>query len=215
MLKSCIDAIKTTITGLGFIGRYGGLVRKVSQKTESGKTISYPVACSVSDKECWEQGRYSDLTPNDAFNSVAYWEFISGMKTVAPVYNGHVKKEGMARFVCWVNIAKLNFGNTLGTECSVADDIQMNLERALNNQFKFTHRSLSQQAIVRFELTNVVEQNSDIFSRYSYKESELNIDAFCIYPYEVMAFDFKIYLDYNANCVTALTAGTAIDCVTY
>ena len=121
----------------------------------------------------------------------------------------------MARFVCCVNIAKLNFGNTLGTECSVGDDIQMNLERALNNQFKFTHRSLSQQAIVRFELTNVVEQNSDIFSRYSYKESELNIDAFCIYPYEVMAFDFKIYLDYNANCVTALTAGTAIDCVTY
>lgn len=222
MLQLAIDRINEEMTGLSFIERYGGLVVTAVRKDEIGEDQSgnplfvekrFPVSCGVTERDCWEKGKYNFLVPDTKRKSVAYWEEIQGMKPSSREgKNGSIiTLAGIARFICWLNITKLNLNYDGTQQCSIAGEVGLKVLNALDNKrFNFTSAPLLNNGFVKFDLSKQLVKDVSVFSKYTYSD----VDSLMLYPNDFFAMDFDVTIKVNKYCLNELTPETPIECVT-
>lgn len=204
------QALRSTITGLNFIERYGGIVRPVTQVREGEEDRRYsdtfPVSRYVSVSDCFNSGMYRDLIPDESYKSVAYWEQRGNgdIRQGGPKGNQWQATQDM-RFVCWLNFKKLGLTNYDAT-----DQLELYLIERVHTQNGQT-QSVSgytfRTGITRFR--PVERSPRVVFASYTYDEMEW---AFS-WPYGFFAVDFTIQAELAAGCITTPSLGTEITCV--
>ena len=205
------QALRSTITGLNFIERYGGIVRPVTRMGmgEEDKPYSdvFPVSCYVSEADCFDGSRERDLVPNEAYKSVAYWEPITGSSIIESGPRGNQWMITLSmRFACWLNFAKLGMN-----DCHATDLIELYLIKqvhAQHGQVKTISGYTFRVDVAGFR--SVQRAANVVFAPYTYAGQQW---AFS-WPYGFFAVDFQFKLQLAAGCITAPVLGDEISCIT-
>lgn len=212
MIHLIEQATSADITALNFVERYGGRAIPVSAKFEAGggddpsfPTKTYPVSSQISEKQCFEGGKYLNLVPNEQYKSVAYLEQTAGASGARSDFT----EEGISitetvRFVCWLNMRKLGIDNTKGTFAFEAAAI-----KALFKEYNTTIEGVSVSVDpVSFRIVN--KNPRAVFGQYSYS----NIDWAFFWPFDYFAIDFTFRVLLDAGCLEDVTLGNEISCLT-
>ncbi len=210
-IKYLIDTfLSPSISALPWVGRYGGLVNTIyrEQKGPNGKLVTkkYPVACDVTNKDCTSLSIDHDLVPNDQYNSVVYWEEVTPMTNQGQTKTGRFnekKFKGVARLVCWINMAKLGID-----PCTSLVDAVAELENLVSRHVKMLTGTYSGR-ILKIEPKGMVKHDiNTIFGKYDYNEKK----NYYLYPFDYFAIDFVFTLDQCLKSDTQLIPGTPEDC---
>ena len=210
MLQAIIEAIKSKITGLSYVERFGGLVKVAEQvnEGENGELIvkRFPVVHSISDIDCWSRSRYLDLVPNDKRASIYYFEDVSGLRFVNSEQRETILNfKGMIRLVAWLNLGKLGIdadSHPLATDYFILDAIKV-----LTSKYQPTSGALYNAAI-KVTPYGIPRRGREIFDKYTYDK----YIPLTMYPYDAFAIEFEIDLTVNKNCFTPPTIGAEITC---
>jgi len=205
------QALRSTITGINFVERYGGIVRPVSQvrEGEEGRTFvdTFPVSRYVSVADCFDNGMQRDLIPDEAYKSVAYWEQ-RGSSTITP---GGPKGlqwniSQTLRLVVWLNFAKIGL-----TDYDTTDELELYAIKQLHGLHGDINTALGYKFGFRVSGFETIQREPrTIFAPYSYSDKEW---AFS-WPYGFFAVDFNVNVELAAGCIVAPTLGDEITCIT-
>jgi len=214
MITQLIKPISTIITTLPYVSRYGGIVNTASRSVEIGTTEeghpiyhkeTFPVACGVSAVECWEDGRYADLIPNDNFNSIFYFEQIDGMRYEGVVQNKaktfHKFSERL-RLVGWLNLSRFGI-----IDCTGADAISIGLIKALNAEWKDLDDPMKIYRL-ESEVINIEPKHYNPFEKYAYNE----MSEMWMYPYDYVSMIIEVRAQIAEECMEDFEPGDSVDC---
>lgn len=205
------QAIRSKITALNFVERYGGFAMPVTAdfpSDEGANRKTFPVSCSLSASECFEQDKYKNLVPNDAYKSVCYIEEVA---INAFEFGGSKRKSwtttARIRVVCWLNYNKLGLD-----DCKSTDRFALALIAAVmenNGYYSFDIDSI--KGAVHIQGAKIVEKNPNVvFGRYSYA----NMSHLFFWPFDFFAVDFSCGIHISGGCVPGLTLGSEVTCLT-
>ncbi|WP_291184594.1 hypothetical protein [Gilvibacter sp.] len=207
-LKYMIDQISPRVSGLPWVGRYGGLVQTATQgKTNSIET--YPVACGVTSVNCKSMDPLHDLVPDDSVSSIFYWEEVSPMRSVSkgPLSKGspihYYKAKGSARLVAWMNLKMLGISG-----CSTPIEIIMKMESLLTTRATI---NFSGTQLGRFttSVSRDGQRNAEqLFGKYSYPKSS----HYYLTPYDYFSIIVDFELTYNPACADDFVLQPPITC---
>lgn len=208
MIQKILEKLRAGITGMTFIDRYGGLVKAQSAQfgvDQNQRPIikTFPVGCFVSSADCWTQGRYNDLVPNDTKLSVSYFEEITPL-TIRDYSHGKrsvANFRGVVRFVVWLNSPLLGYN-----DCTIAGVPILNTIAAINGR---QNSVVIPEDSVYFQVLGQEVKNPAIFQQYSYDDRQ----QFLFWPYDYFAL--RVQVDYSTPfaCAEPFDVRTAIECV--
>lgn len=208
MIRYIEQALRSSLTGLSFVERYGGQAYPAAFAVtgENGairKTM--PVSCNLNDTACLETGKYSKLVPDSLYKSVAYLEEQGPASIVyAGAKANEITSTQRVRFVAWLNMQRLGYDDCVGTMRFAAEALN-----AIKGRRSFTVDSVSGEMDIN--RASILEKDPQrVFSRYSYSELQW---AF-FWPYDFFAIEFEARVMVNAACFESSTAQTAIKCLT-
>lgn len=208
MIRKVIQQVSHKITALPFVQRYGGVVQTVTKLDviDEGLVIEnrFPVSCSTTALQCWEQGKYKNLIPDDSYKSIFYFEERDAFRLVSrrEMKGQGIEYSARVRLVGWLNLAKLG-----SQDCELSDIIAFNCIGALTGSYTIT---TPVQGIVQIRPVGMVPKGLEIFERYTYNEREV---GFLLYPYDYFAVDFDVIMSMNPGCLDTFTPTTEIDCI--
>lgn len=214
MVNLLVKAYQDAIENLGWIERYGGLVRPVLTQENimlDGKGVKipavYPVSCLI-ESSCTEPGIYKRLVPDDAYKSVAYFEQRgSGRFTIEGPIRNLFSLTVPLRFVVWLNFKRLGIEG-----CPDTLPFQLSLANALSTPPVIVDSDLLSQggsvSVVSFEFP---EQRSNlIFAPYSYANKEWAFFP----PYGFFALDMTAKITINLACFVEPQLAEPVNCLT-
>lgn len=214
MIHHIVSPINTVITGLPYVGKYGGIVNTATRLVQVGedangipiyKREAYPIACGVSAQQCWETGRYQDLIPDDSFRSIFYLEQIDGVRydgiETLPGHTFHKFTERL-RLVGWLNLAKLGI-----SDCAGSTAIELDLVKNLHLKLKAIEDPIK---IFKLEcqVVNIEPKHKNPFEKYSYDEQA----EMWLYPYDYVSLILEVRFSLHENCIDDFEPGVSIDC---
>ena len=209
MIRLIEQALRAQILDLGYVERYGGIVRPVTirQEVDEGQYIAqtFPVSCGVTGTDCFDGGKYLDLVPDDQYRSVAYFEQRGGAAlrestTARKIWAGVEN----VRFVAWLNYPALGLDDCRGPERFAL----ATLARIVGTR-NFTVDGITGRLDVT-EARILERDEREVFGRYSYAEKQW---AF-FWPYDFFAIDFTARVTIPGGCLEDVTLGAAVECVT-
>lgn len=214
MVNLLLKAYQDAITSLGWIERYGGLVRPVVTQeltVMDGKTfkvpVVYPVSCLI-ESSCTDPGIFKRLQPDSTYKSVAYFEQRgSGKLAIEGPARNLLTLTVPLRFVAWLNFQKLGIDG-----CPDTLSFQLSVAKALSGPPIITDSTLLSQggsvSILEFEFPE--QRASLIFSPYSYAEKEWAFFP----PYGFFALDMRAKITVNLACFEEPEINDPIQCLT-
>lgn len=209
MIEQILEALRPNIEALPFIDKFGGLVRPASkvfgtdQNTGRPITKTFPIGCNVSAGDCWDQGKYLDLVPNDTKLSVSYFEAPNRL-TVANYSHGKrsvANWGGVVRFVCWLNGPLLGVNN-----CAFSGVPILNLTDAINGRSRGV---IIPEDSVYFQVESEEVKSPDLFKPYSYDEQK----QYLFYPFDYFALNISIKYSVPSGCALPFVINPPIECV--
>ncbi len=212
MLNEIIKTISPRIQALPFVERYGGLVRTAQRVVNMGTPDeprnvrqSFPVSCSVSHRDCWEQGRFTDLVPNDAHKSIFYFEEITPL-TFTGMSKDLGKRdvqvwEGRVRLIGWLNLPALGIDSCQASAGAVGSVIKA-IGRGRST-------SLPWNATIEFNAVQQQMKSEALFNRYSYSDKAYLF----FWPYDCFGLDVQVKMYIQPKCLPDLEIGDPIPCV--
>jgi hypothetical protein len=205
MTNAIIQAFTDKIISLNWVERYGGLVRpavKTYIDENSGLIYNktYPVSCDVTEKDCWEKGRYADLIPNDKYKSITYFEQRGAVTVKASSFGGRDMLEFNAplSFIAWLNLPKLGI-----SECSTpvfeASAIKMFMEKITPEMPYKAHE-------VKVIIDSLNPRNEGVFTKYSYGDKL----GLLLYPFDFFSINLNIRWFVQPHCLPDYEPGEPI-----
>jgi hypothetical protein len=189
--RDIANIIKDKISDLPFIDKISGLVRTVSY-TENVEgqayTYKFPVSCDVTYEDCFSNERYKEMTPNSELRSLVYFE--DGGINLTGSNSRSSEYESRIRLVCWLNMKRFDT-----TECSISGYITSLIIRRLLTTTRFNNGIYSD---IRFNVSQIPDKTSAIFSQYTYDESATQ---YMLYPYDYLAIDIKVNYSILYKCL--------------
>lgn len=207
MIRLIEQALKSQITGLNFIEKYGALARPLTVKVATSQPDRFrsavvPVSCDVSHEDCFEGGKYKELIPDESYMSLAYLEQQNGARVTSArqLLNG----EEDLRLVVWLNYKKLGIADCAGTT-----RFALAIAKAIRGHREFSVDGVDGTLHV-INMRFVEDDPKAVFGKYDYGDKE----KFFFWPFGFIAIDFTAKVSVNPNCLTDITLGTEIECVT-
>lgn len=198
MISPIIDYLMPAIEQLNWVGKSAGLVKTfymnklINEDGEKAvyKEFRYPVACNVTHADCLT-GKYKDLIPNSDYTSVVYFEDFGGriVNTIRHERADHLNFVHKVRLVVWYNL------NRFETSACSLDNIlvsQLLDVIPIENHIKFDN-----YITVNFELQSIPVKDRNIFSRYVYDYSIVDL---LFHPYNYFALDFDVNYIMGVHC---------------
>jgi len=203
MIEPIVDIFKDKIETLLFAEKVAGIVKTAPVQISDGENRTFlkrfPVECQTTIEDC-KTGRYKDLIPNNAYQSIIYFED-NGISLVS-VNGTSFRFRANTTLVGWLNLAKLG-----QTSCSISAAIIATLIKNLPQN----HQNLPPvyQNIV-WNITNILPKSAAIFSRYSYSEE---VNQYLLYPFDYFALSMSIEFSVNSNCIEDFLPSDGINCI--
>lgn len=204
MIESIINAIPFD---QHWIEKKGGLVRTARKSfpidEESNLFIEkkYPISSNVSAKECFDNGKYSDLMPDSRYKSICYFEQTS---PTLPQSNINLGSEAFVfetnvKFVCWLNL------NLLGFDVPDKSEIfQLEMYKFFS-KIKFLVNGIHG---IKIKFISFGQKNENPFSNYSYE----NIEGLLLYPFDFFVINLTIQYNVKIDCIESVPVLTPIIC---
>lgn len=208
LIQEAISYLYPSITSLNWVDRFGGVVQTV----EDSDRGAYPVSCTVSEVDCFNNQRYQDLVPDDSKSSVVYFEVLQGLSDAAnfdaSAKETRIELFGRVRLVGWLNKDRLGL-----TGCNGAAKAIRSILPIINKNVKPDEvDTLFQNSLIKYRLRNeVVRDYRNIFGKYAYND---NIGAF-LHPFDYFALDIDVSVILPLGCEYDLNIGTPIICTDY
>jgi len=216
MIRSALSIIAPKIKQLAFVHRYGGPAKTVTRSIAVNEDFNifenqkFPVTSDTSVSECWEDGRYLQLCPNDRYASVVFFEEVNGMS-----FDGYSEQRsgrrrfpvfsGQARLVAWLNYQELGLDET-----EYSDMFALSFIGAINSEYTQIKSPLIFNRL-QFSVSNVEPQSSNPFSKYSFSD----IERLLLYPYGYVSMIVDIQAELSPKCFDGVDVLNPIECVEY
>ena len=218
MIDAILDIIKPAITNLYWVDRYAGIARAITRErvvvspdNEYQATIaeSFPAGRDIDVKQCWENGLYLDLVPNDKYKSVVYWEDLTGLQEAGQYvrlsggrsFTGY---QATLRMVCWLNVQKLGYDGYEKTT-----DLLQDAMKAINSvDFKGITSPVRIRRLTMQVMDILPKDHNSIFSRYSYAGDA----SLFMHPFDFFALNVRTQVQLSSDCVPLLTQKFEIPC---
>lgn len=205
MIEIALQPAKEIIEGLSWTERYGGLARPTPISIDEGVKKIFPVRQGLSNDQCFQQKRYTDLVPNSNFLNLLYFESISDFTQQKGGSSRDMLFSGRIRLVFWLNLKKM--GKLDGGLQFTSGHAAAHLMRALCKRMVVTNPFSGSVEYMKF---SVVPTSPEIFSKYSYGD---DVAALMHYPFDFGAIEFDVALMYGKNCVPDLGLEAEIKCI--
>jgi hypothetical protein len=211
MTFTIAETLKNKILPLGFCERFGGIAVPFEIYTANNKLVRVPVTFGVDGQACYESGKLFDLSPNDAYRSVMFFEDQTG-STVVTQGKTHFSFSGTFRLLGWLNLAKL--GHEEGGYFT--DLVVGTIVKTLLSGDRSTVLTIDdfggtlEGAVVQVETVSIPRKDRSLFSRYTAAEWQ---QAF-VYPFDFFAIDIQARITVGRNCFTEADATDPITCIT-
>ncbi len=193
MTSYIADLIAQSLISLEFITKAAGVVQEIQVPLKGGKTLRIPAAPTVytsGDRpECGTGADYYTLVPDTAETGIAYCEDLGATVTES---NGiRQTLEGSIKLVCWLNMKKIGYPNTI---TDLASAVFGAVPRAVAAGSSVLGGSL--------RLASQYSRNSNPFERYDYDEAQTQ-HLILPYNYFSLKLTYKIYIP--TNCQIEIT----------
>lgn len=196
MISEVLNILSPKLIELCWVENYAGLTRLVNKKVKNGYQ-TFPIICDL-DKDCWSNGIYKNLVPNDKYKSTVYWEQISSIKQEE--FNKRLIRLSVdLRLVSWFNL------NRLGKHCSFSCEAYEDLLRVLLGR----HNGDGKNIGINISNLNLDDQDTTVnkvFGRYSYDRNIF------IHPYEAMSVTMSLSFVISKSCLKPATCENEIPC---
>lgn len=195
-----------------FVDRYGGMVQTINIEVQNGTDKPpkkrYPVSCDATAKDCFNNGLYQHLIPDDSKKSVVYWEEIQPMRQVgltkAKDYYNRIMR-GTARFVFWANLN--NLGSDLCKNGLI--DILLECEKLFTKKGKVLSGPFENSNFWVLPAGEVEKDIRKVFGRYDYDD----LVQYYLYPNDFFAIDVQFELHQCLNSGGSFVMNPSTDCV--
>jgi hypothetical protein len=206
MIYEVIQSLQPKLIELPFIDRYGGLVRIVKKGFTNDDGIYYktfPVSCDITNTQCWENQRYKDLTPDERFKSISYFESAGNITIQKEDFLGRqsYKITAPLDFVCWLNLPKLGIQECHNSMIELMmikffhQDHKPNIENLVIANYKTTVKGIS-------------SRDEKIFSKYSY----VDLSGLLLYPFDFFKISLELSFYIDPRCIHMFTPLPEILC---
>ena len=226
MVAAIADILKSRLSNLDWIERFGGLVIEAKRpdtrkNPDTGEQIivgwqSWPVACDVNAERCFEDAqKLKWFIPETGLAAVAYFVDNGGTQFVevsefVPKRGGLVYRFNL-RFVCWMNMKRLGEAITMG-ECWAADKLVPYVIAELFGEYTaaeiealFGANSPQARAYRWVEVTSIsqVQKSPQIFSPFTFWNLP-DKQAIFVWPYDYFALQIQGTFTVNRFCLGEL-----------
>lgn len=171
--------------------------------TDAVKT--FPVSMALSAAQCFNQGKYANLVPNDRYKSVAYLEGLGSPAQIGfkDAKKGVARISQAAKLVVWLNLQKLGITNQA--------DIGL-LALAAVDALQATYPISYGGATGRMEVLNATVRldRNGAFGGYSYVDKQ----ALFMWPYGFFAVEFQAIIELPRKCLEPIESMQPIECIT-
>lgn len=218
MIESILDIIKPSITGMSWVDRYAGIAKTISREQivttpdneyQATVTESFPAGCDIDVRNCWENGMYLDLVPNDKYRSVVYWEDLTGLQDAGQYIRlsggrSFMGFQATLRMVCWLNAKKLGYEGCDNTPEFIQDAMKVingiDLKQ-ITSPIRIRRISLQVMDILP-------KDHNAIFSKYSYSGNS----GLFIYPFDYFALNVRLQVQMSSDCAPVLCQKFEVPC---
>lgn len=200
MTNTALAEFYSDIAALGWVEVYGGATKtlfKDQHKNQKG-LIYFPVTTSISEADCWNEGIYKMLVPDEKKKSLLYFEeskqFVySKNKIEGETYTSEIK------MVCWVNVPQLGLDHTTN---------KVDFVNSLRNIFG--SKQVTSGGKVSLKLLSVDNEvaTQSFFNKYNYN----NVNSILYYPFITITMNCEIKVMGNIGCVQELVTAEPIAC---
>ena len=228
MVAAIADILKDRLSNLPWLERFGGLVTLAQRPrlttVEGGAQVVtgydvYPVACDVNAANCWENGIFKHFEPDASKAAIAFFvdnggaifREIEGPKRANIIFTFDLK------FLCWLNLARLGTGLTLG-HCNVSG----RLAPLVMAQFLGRHDAFGkfdeapeEHALQDIDVTALsqYQKNPSVFAPFSFATDQTRAALF-MYPYDYFAIRVQGTFRVNVKCLEDVFFAPAADYIT-
>lgn len=205
MLYLLEGSLSPKIEALPFIERYGGIAYPLTHNFGGDTLKTFPVSQSLTAQQCFDQGKYVNLVPDDRYKSVAYLEGITSPAQIGftDAKKGVAKITQNGKLVVWLNLQKLGITNPadIGLMALAAVD-------ALQAVYAVTYAGVHG----RMEVTaaNIRLDKNGAFGGYTYVDKQ----ALFMWPYGFFAVEFTAVINLPRRCLNAIENMEPLQCIT-
>lgn len=175
------------------------------QNGEQFNAATFPVSMSLTASECFDQGKYINLVPDDRYKSVAYFE---GLNSPARVTFSR-EKRAMAtitqtvRFTAWLNIPKLGWTTMDNVGLAAVGTVAM-----LEGEYPVTYAG--QEGRMRVADATIYLDRNNAFGGYSYQDKQ----ALFMWPYGFFSVGLTCTILLPLSCLSEIETASPIECLT-
>jgi hypothetical protein len=215
MISVIADVLKSKLSNLVWIERFGGLVSNAVrpefiQGADGAQIVkgyqSYPVACNVNAANCWENGKFKHFEPDSSKSAIAFFMDNGGayVKEVQAPKNASLKFSFDLKFVCWLNTARLGDGIT-GGGCNPSGRVAPYVVA----QFFGEHSAVGlfeggveEDMFTNIEVSGIRQliKNPSMFAPFSFVADGEKRGLF-LYPYDYFGLNITGSFIVNKNCL--------------
>lgn len=204
--------LRDQITALPFIERYGGIAIPFRTSLEGANNamypVTFPVSANLSETDCLQGGKLTNLVPDDRYKSLAYFEGITTPTTVlhTGVKQSILEMKTTVKLVVWVNLPKVGIGTSTESIGILALETA-NAIYGSQGYYNFNYSGTSGHIIIG--QYRVSFDPAQVFTGYTYQDRQ----AFLMYPYGF----FTVLIDVNVkvgNLCNLSSILNPINCIT-
>lgn len=197
--------LKVKAQALPFVERYGGIAYPMTHTFNTETIKTFPVSMSLTGAQCFDQGKYSNLVPDERYKSVSYFE---GLTSPSQVTFDDPKK-GIAiirqavKFVVWLNMKKLGF----------EDYSQVGLMAlAALAEFQDTYAVNYGGNMGRMKVTGAAIRmdKNGVFGGYTYQDKQ----HLFMWPFAFFAIEMTTVTELPRRCLAEIEVMEPIECIT-
>lgn len=213
MISEILKVIEPELNALPWIDQYGGVVKVVEQVVGVDeyegkfKVASFPVSCSVTQDDCWSNGQYRDLVPDDRYKSVSYFEHNEKINFNNDKRFSRSRKilQGSTQlvFVAWLNLKKLGHN-----DCDISPFLIKDLNQIFNRKVSTFVSPKMKLFDLKLSFESLNPRSANPFEKYDYEQ----VDRLLLYPYDYISLDVNVEFSIAESCLNSFVLGAEIDC---
>lgn len=205
MLYIIEPVLAPKIQALPFIERYGGIAYPMTHSFGTETLKTFPVSMALTEAQCFDQGKYANLVPDERYKSVSYLE---GLNSPAQITFKDPKSHiaiitQAAKLVVWLNMAKL--GRTSQVDVGL---MALAAVAALQGLYAVSYGGANGRMDV--DRASIRMDRNGSFGGYSYTDK---IGLF-MWPFAFFSIEFNTVTQLPKSCLTEIENLPAINCVT-
>jgi hypothetical protein len=205
MLYIVEPALAAKAQALPFVERYGGIAHPMTHAFGGDTLKTFPVSMGLTGAQCFDQGKYSMLVPDDRYKSVSYFE---GLTSPAQITFADPKRSiatirQAVKFVIWLNMQKLGI-----EEQAQVGLMALAAVAAFQDTYAIQYAGKSGRMVVSG--ANIRMDKNGAFGGYTYQDKQ----HLFMWPFAFFAIEMTTVTELPRRCLDEIEQMEPLECVT-